>query len=107
MIVDAPGGDEQRVAHASGQRVEQRVDVAAGGRRVGHVHQRIHALAGQRLAQRGVIEAIGHDRAHAGGQPAGIAPPVEHDDLVAVAPQRLQQVQADELGAAGDEDAHC
>jgi len=58
------------------------------------------------LAEPGVILPVTGDRGHAGGQAVRTVPAVEDGDLVAALLERLEQVQADELGAAHDEHAH-
>src|SRR5205814_9245812 len=84
----------------------QRRDVLARGGRVGHVHHAVEALAAEGGAERGGILAVGHQALDAHGQPLGLAPAVEDGHAMAVALERAHEVQADELGAADDEDAH-
>jgi hypothetical protein len=105
MIVDAARRDEDHMGTAL-ERVEQRGDVLAHGRRVGHVEHAVEALAPETLAEPRVVLAVARDGADAGGEPLLSPAAIEDRDLVAAPEQRLEQVQADELGPAHDEGAH-
>ena len=86
--------------------VEQGGDVLARGRRVGDVVHGVEPPPGERPRQRRVLLAVGDDRPHAGGYALGPTAAVEDGDLVALPLEGADEVQADELGAADDENAH-
>jgi hypothetical protein len=106
VIVDATGGDEERVPETAVQRREDGVNILAGGRRVGDVDERVHSLTAEGGAHRGVILAVGHERAHAGGKPFGVAAAIEDGDRVTAPEQGADEVEAHELRAPDHEDAH-
>ena len=58
------------------------------------------------IAQARVVLPVARDEGDAGGQAIRLAAAVEDGDLVAALLERLEQMQADELGAAHDEHAH-
>ena len=105
MVVDAARGHEEDVRGA-GEGIHQRGHVLRQGRRVRDVVDAVPPGAAEPLAQPRVILPVAGDRGHAGGQPVRMAAAVEDGDLVAALLEGLQQVQADELGAAHDEHAH-
>ena len=70
VVVHAGSRHEDHVADG-GRRRQQRLDVLAGGGRVGHVHHAVEALAAERRAQRTAIRAVGHEALDAARQPLG------------------------------------
>ena len=106
VVVDTPRRDEERVSEATRERLQHRLDVRARRRRVGDVDERVHALSRELRAERGVVRPVADDRANAGRQPLGSAPAVRDHDLVAVAEERADQVDADELRASDHQHTH-
>ena len=106
MVVHAAGRHEDRVPQPGPEGVEQGGDVFARRRRVGDVVHGVEPLPGERPRQRRVLRAVGDDRPHAGGDALGPTAAVEDGDLVALPLEAADEVQADELGAADDENAH-
>ena len=105
VVVDPAGRDEEHVRSA-GQGVGQGRHIFARGRRIGGVADAVEAGAGERGLEGGVVFPVAGDHAHARGQPIVLAAAVEHGDGVAVADQRADESEADELRSPDDEDAH-
>src|SRR3989454_11535911 len=71
-----------------------------------YIHERVDPLPRERRAAGGVVLPVAEERSDARRQPLGPAPPVEDHDVVAVAEQRPDQMQADELRAPHHQHAH-